>query len=135
MTRMDSAGLPSGPRFDVLGGSHAVITDARTSTSLEMSRRVRRYTITMAFRTACFLSMLLVDGSLRWVLFGFAVFLPYIAVVFANQANKRTQPTRKPGDMELISAPMLTDGSQADDDVIPGVLTDDEEHHPRDRVA
>src|SRR5687768_12505316 len=70
-------------------GSTAVITTARMGNSVEMSSRIRRYTITMAFRTACFVSMILVDGPFRWVLFAAAVVLPYIAVVVANQANQR----------------------------------------------
>ena len=57
-----------------------------------MSSRVRRYTITMAFRTACFIAMVFVDGPLRWVLFACAVILPYIAVIAANQAKLRGQP-------------------------------------------
>ena len=87
----------------------AVITDARSATSEEMSRRVRRYTITMAFRTACFLSLVLVQGWPRWVLFGCAVFLPYVAVVLANQSDQRTRVSRvergAPAD-----APQLTTG-------------------------
>ncbi len=67
----------------------SVITDARVSTSEEMAGRVRRYAITMGFRTACFVAMIFVPGVWRWVLFAGAVFLPYIAVVLANQANQR----------------------------------------------
>ena len=47
----------------------------------------------MAFRTACFIAMIFVDGPLRWVLFAGAVVLPYIAVIVANQANQRGQAT------------------------------------------
>jgi hypothetical protein len=67
-----------------------VITTARTGATEEMNSRVRRYTITMAFRTACFLSMIWVPGVFKWILFACALFLPYIAVVFANQANRRS---------------------------------------------
>ena len=56
--------------------SPTVITDARMGTSEEMSSRIRRYTITMAFRTACFISMIFVQGLFRWVLFACAVVLP-----------------------------------------------------------
>lgn len=86
----------------------AVITDARSATSEEMSRRVRRYTITMAFRTACFLSLVVVEGWPRWVLFGCAVFLPYVAVVLANQSDQRTRASRvehgAPEDARQLSA-------------------------------
>jgi hypothetical protein len=67
-----------------------VITTARESASAEMSSRVRRYTITMAFRTACFVAMIFVPGVFKWVLFGCALVLPYVAVLFANQANRRS---------------------------------------------
>jgi hypothetical protein len=68
-----------------------LITDARQPASAEMTSRIRRYTLTMAFRTACFISMVFVSGPLRWVLFAGAVVLPYVAVIFANQANRRGQ--------------------------------------------
>ena len=42
----------------------SVITNARTSTSEEMSGRIRRYTITMAFRTACFVAMISISIGL-----------------------------------------------------------------------
>jgi hypothetical protein len=71
-------------------GSTALITDARSPASVEMRSRVRRYTFTMAFRTACFISMVFVDGAMRWVLFACALVLPYIAVIMANQANQRS---------------------------------------------
>ena len=41
----------------------------------------------MAFRTACFISMIFVPAGFRWVLFACAVFLPYVAVMIANQAE------------------------------------------------
>ena len=83
-----SAQLPnrgSGPK-----SAAPVITTARTGATAEMNSRVRRYTITMAFRTACFLAMIWVPGVFKWILFACALFLPYIAVVFANQANRRS---------------------------------------------
>jgi hypothetical protein len=112
----------TGPRFDVMGGSGStVITDARKSTSTEMSTRIRRYTITMAFRTACFLAMIVVHGNLRWVLFGAAVLLPYVAVVLANQANQRSV-ARPGGSVEPTDAPQLTTGEY---EVISGDLADE----------
>ncbi len=97
------------------------ITDARSATSAEMSGRIRRYTITMAFRMACFLSMLFVHGWLRWVLLACAVFLPYIAVVLANQADQRSSAAPiehgAPAD-----APQLTTGEQLD--LVPGEVVE-----------
>jgi hypothetical protein len=81
-----------------------VITTARTGATAEMNSRVRRYTITMAFRTACFIAMIWVPGVLRWILFACALFLPYVAVLFANQANRRSDSRwasiEGPGDSE-----------------------------------
>ena len=68
-------------------GSTALITDARMSTSEEMSSRIRRYTITMAFRAACFISMVFVQGVFRWVLFA-------CAVVVAVHRRHRSEPGR-----------------------------------------
>jgi len=66
------------------------ITDARPGTSADMSQRIRRYTITMAFRTVCFLvAVIFAHGWLQWVLFAGALFLPYMAVLLANQANTK----------------------------------------------
>ncbi len=67
----------------------SVITNARISTSEEMAGRMKRYAITMAFRTACFIAMIFAPGIWRWILFACAVFLPYIAVLLANQAHQR----------------------------------------------
>jgi len=102
-----------------------------------MSSRVRRYTITMAFRTACFVSMVFVEGWPRWVLLAFALFLPYIAVVAANQADQRSsRRSREPGAPEDL--PQLTVGEPHE--VVSGHVVDDqaadEGHARRDgRVA
>jgi hypothetical protein len=97
-------------------------------TSEEMSSRIRRYTITMAFRTACFISMILVHGSLRWVLFAGAVLLPYVAVLFANQANKKSNPSRM-NHVEPIDRPQLTQGERME--IVSGHVDDE----PSRRVA
>ena len=110
----------------------AVITDAQSATSLEMSGRIRRYTITMAFRMLCFVSMIFVQGWLRWALLGLAVFLPYIAVVLANQADQRSRP----GQVEHGApedAPQLTVGEHVE--VIDGYVVDDAEDGREGRVA
>ena len=99
-----------------------VITNARSGNSQEMSTRMRRYSITMAFRTACFISMIFVDGWARWVLLGGAVLLPYVAVVFANQANRRSQDEHEIEHGEPSDLPQLTSG-----EVISGDVIDDDE--------
>ena len=100
----------------------AVITSARGAASTELSGRVRRYTLAMAFRMACFLAMIVVDGWLRWVLLAVAVFMPYLAVVLANQSDQRSGAALAvvtPG-----SATAITSGS-ADEVVTGDVLTGD----------
>ena len=115
-----------------------MITDARSASSRELSGRIRRYTITMAFRMACFLSMLFVEGWPRWVLLACAVFLPYIAVVMANQADQRSRGSRvDPGGPE--DARQLPSAKPTE--VIPGsveetaVDQDSQRHRREGRVA
>ena len=84
------------------------ITDARAGSSVEMSQRIRAYTVTMAFRTACFLvAVIFAHGWLQWVLFAGAVFLPYMAVLLANQANTKglKRPVRRgaPSDAKQLT--------------------------------
>jgi type III secretory pathway component EscV len=111
-----------------------VVTDARGAASEELSSRVRRYTIAMAFRLACFIGMAFVDGWLRWTLLAFAVFLPYVAVVLANQVDQRTVESRvEHGAPE--DAPAITTGAEGivlSDDVISGeVVADPAEENAR----
>ncbi|WP_375432362.1 DUF3099 domain-containing protein [uncultured Friedmanniella sp.] len=114
----------------------SVITDARTAGSQELSSRVRRYTYAMAFRMACFLAMIFVEGWLRWVLLAVAVFMPYLAVVLANQSDQRSAD---PVDAVLPeAAPALTSGV---DDVLPGeiitgeIVSESVEAEPLPRAA
>lgn len=90
----------------------AVITDAPGAASAELSRRQKRYVITMLFRLACFIAIFFVPGVWRWVLGAGAVFLPYIAVILANQVDSRRiggpshaaeEPTADPDRPELES--------------------------------
>ena len=106
-------------------GPVPLITDARSATSVEHDSRVKRYAVTMAFRTACFVAMIFVDGPMRWVLFAGAVLLPYVAVVVANQANKRNLDEPRVG-TGSIDRPQLTVGP--DDDLISGAVSDGDEH-------
>lgn len=75
-----------------------MITDAQGSTSAELSRRQKRYVITMLFRLACFIAIFFVPGVWRWVLGAGAVFLPYIAVILANQADTRGRRGPEPAE-------------------------------------
>lgn len=100
------------------------ITDARPGSSTEMSQRVRRYTVTMAFRTICFLvAVIFAHGWLQWTLFAAAVFLPYMAVLLANQADtkglKKTVRRGAPGDAKQLTtgpSPAFVEGEVIVDD-------------------
>jgi Protein of unknown function (DUF3099) len=65
-----------------------LVTQARRSMSEDIAYRQRRYLIMMAFRAACFgITILLFINHLGWVAAipaVFAIFVPYVAVVFAN---------------------------------------------------
>jgi len=61
------------------------ITTATRGRNADIDARQRRYLLSMAIRTLCFLGAIVVgDGWLRWVLVAAALFLPYVAVVMAN---------------------------------------------------
>lgn len=104
-----------------------VITDARSGTSLDQAQRMKRYAITMAFRTACFVAILFVPGVFKWILVAFAVFLPYIAVLFANQADSRSAVKRPVVEVQTEVLPQLTTGEY---ETITGSLDDDERLDP-----
>ena len=67
------------------------ITSMAESAEEERQARLRRYLLTMAFRTSCVVAMVFVRGPLLWVLAFSAIFLPWIAVVFANHVRQRRQ--------------------------------------------
>ena len=101
------------------------ITTARAGASVDTSQRIRRYTVTMAFRTACFLvAVTVAHGWLQWVLLAGAVFLPSMAVLLANQADEtgRRAPVvdDAPGD-----ALQLTAGPEPE--YVEGVVIGDDE--------
>jgi hypothetical protein len=98
---------------------------------------MRRYAITMAFRTACFVSMVFVQGWLRWALLAGAVLLPYIAVVLANQSDQRSKGARVEQGAPL-DAPQLTVGDDVrvvDGEVVAGSVGEDDDDRPEGRVA
>ncbi len=65
------------------------ITDAPVAHSQELHGREVRYLVSMLVRTLCFVAAVVTSGPLRWVFIAGAVFLPYIAVVFANAGSRR----------------------------------------------
>ena len=116
-------------------GSAPLITDARMGTSDEMSSRIRRYTITMAFRAACFVAMIFGEGPGRWVLFGCAVVLPFIAVIAANQVNQRFRAGKKMTHAMPSERPELTTGHDVEAIDTDVVEEDGSQHRPNERVG
>lgn len=58
----------------------------------DLSHRQRNYLISMAIRVVCFVSAVaLLEGWMRWVGVVLAIFLPYVAVVFANGEDQRKE--------------------------------------------
>jgi hypothetical protein len=70
------------------------ITGATAGRSADLDRRINRYLISMAVRTACVVLVFVVPGPSRWVFGAGAVFLPYVAVLLANTTDRR--PGRGP---------------------------------------
>jgi hypothetical protein len=69
--------------------SSVTITGAQAPLSADQRARTRRYLISMAIRTVCFIGAIVTTGWLRWTLVAAAVVLPYVAVVMANAGRKR----------------------------------------------
>ena len=68
------------------------ITSAPHTPAEDLAGRQRRYLISMAVRVVCFVSAVaFFDGWLRYVLMMAAILLPYVAVVFANIDEKRSE--------------------------------------------
>ncbi len=65
------------------------VTTAPMSLAEDTQMRMRRYLITMAVRTVCFILAVVVDSWVRWVFAVGGVVLPYIAVVLANAVGPR----------------------------------------------
>ena len=63
------------------------ITSASRSQSQDISRRQRRYLVSMAVRTLCFvLAIVFRGGPLMWVFIVASFLLPAVAVVVANSS-------------------------------------------------
>ncbi len=69
----------------------AQLQKRQSATALEASpdeerhSRLVKYTVAMSIRMVCIVLGVLTQGWLMWVFFAFAIFLPYFAVVIANE--------------------------------------------------
>lgn len=67
-----------------------LITSLATSRTAEIRERERRYVIVMLLRAACFvLATVLFHGAARWIAIAVAIFMPWLAVILANQPRVR----------------------------------------------
>ncbi len=75
------------------------ITTATRSHAEDLRGRQRRYLFSMSIRTACFvLAIIFRESPVTWFFVAGAVFLPYIAVVFAN-----ARASSAPGEMDAYT--------------------------------
>jgi hypothetical protein len=76
----------------------AALTELPPSPEQEQGARMRRYAITMGIRLVCVIACLFVQGW--WLLIPAlgAIFLPYVAVVFANAVSTTgSRSVERPG--------------------------------------
>ncbi len=78
------------------------ITTAGTGPQADIARRQRRYVISMAIRSACFVGAVIAGvAGIGWlwpILIAGAILLPYVAVVMANARTSRTDSLPLTGD-------------------------------------
>ncbi|WP_369807935.1 DUF3099 domain-containing protein [Leucobacter chinensis] len=101
------------------------VTSAGVSAEQDRNHRMKVYFIMMAIRLACVLSLIWVRGW--WVLLVAvgAIFLPYFAVLIANEAaNTRGKQPEQPDQLQL------TGQEEPDEPVIPRLIVVDQ---PADR--
>ncbi|TPG17924.1 DUF3099 domain-containing protein [Pedococcus bigeumensis] len=77
------------------------VTSVPESLAEEQKGRIRRYLVTMAIRTACFIgAAVTATQGAPWWLWGTlavaAILLPYVAVVLANAVRPRQQGSSAP---------------------------------------
>lgn len=66
------------------------ITSAPTNRNEEIGQRQRRYVFSMLIRSLCVVgAVVFANGPLMWFFLAGAVFLPYVAVVAANEMPRR----------------------------------------------
>lgn len=99
-------------------GEPVVITKAAPSHSEDMSRRQKRYLITMLIRTGCFVGLVLTPGYWRWSFLIGAAVLPPIAVLLGNAADRRS--------VVIDEAPAADARALTDHRTITGEVVDDQ---------
>lgn len=78
------------------------ITSMPQTVEEERRVRMRKYSIMMAIRFACFIALIWVRGPWMFVFAAGAIFLPYFAVVIGNAVRaRRTTAVERPGAVQL----------------------------------
>ncbi|WP_257477514.1 DUF3099 domain-containing protein [Acidipropionibacterium jensenii] len=102
-----------------------LITAARPSASQDLETRQKRYLISMAIRTVCFIGLVLAPSPWRWFFVPGAAFLPAIAVLLGNVDDRRSatvgragQPGAVPelGSAVTIPGQLVEEGDDADEE-------------------
>lgn len=68
-------------------GSIQSVTSVGQNPEAERKTRMIKYTVSMTIRVICLILGMVVTGWLQWLFFAGAIFLPYIAVVIANDVK------------------------------------------------
>ncbi|MEI2775756.1 MAG: DUF3099 domain-containing protein [Tetrasphaera sp.] len=100
-------------------GAVQSVTTAHESLEAEQLHRIKRYLVTMAIRTICFVAAVPLQGWMRWTSVALAVVLPYFAVVMANAVRPRLA-----GDMQSVTPVVPLIHHEAD--VAPSYVVDRE---------
>jgi predicted tellurium resistance membrane protein TerC len=64
------------------------VTTLGESPEADRKRRMIRYSIAMTVRVICLIVGMFVQGWFMWVCFAGAIFLPYFAVILANDDQR-----------------------------------------------
>ena len=78
------------------------VTSIGVNPERERRARMIKYTISMTVRVICLILGMVVHGWLQWIFFAAAIFLPYIAVVIANDVK-----THHEDKATVVDAPVL----------------------------
>ena len=87
------------------------ITGAPRSHTEDINRRINRYLVSMTIRTACVVLIFVLHGPGRWIAAAGAIFLPWVAVMMANAADRRTTVQLPP----ILDHRALTTGTESAD--------------------
>ena len=103
------------------------VTNAEASHEEESASRQRQYLILMGIRTACLFLAFFTHGWLRWTFAAGMIFLPWIAVVIANEVRRRREGDSEnmldvPPAEELGSAPEPAEADAEEPDVVMGEI-------------